>query len=84
MDKLHFITVENKNKFTASEVLEVLAFSEKEVKLKLTDKTTVTVLGFNLKIIGFDNQSGKIALTGEVFQIKYKGKEESFLNKVFK
>ena len=84
MENAHFLTVDNKKSANITAVSEVLAFSDKEVKLKLFDKTVMIISGNGLKIAGFDNSNGKALILGEIFFIKYKGKEESFIKKVFK
>ena len=84
MDNLHLLTIDNRKKLTASGVMEVKEFSDKEVKLKLSDKTILILYGNNFKIGGFDEKSGNVLLTGDITSIKYKGKEESLIKKVFK
>ena len=84
MDNKHLVTIDDRKKFSATAVSEVLSFSDKEVKLKLNDKTVMVITGNGLKIAGFDNGSGNALILGEIFLIKYKGKEENFLKKVFK
>ena len=84
MDNSHIITVYDKKRVNATTVLEVLAFSEKEVKFRLTDKSTLLIAGNNLKIVGFDNNTGNASIIGDIISIKYKTKEDSFLKKVFK
>ena len=84
MENLHNVSIENKSKITASGVVEVASCTDKAIKLILNDKTVFLISGNNLKIIGFDNKSGNIALTGEILLIKYKPKEESVFKKVFK
>ena len=84
LENLHLLTLENRKRASITSVSEVLAFSDKEVKLKLNDKTIMIITGNGLKIGGFDNSSGNAVILGEVFLVKYKGKEESFIKKVFK
>ncbi len=84
MDNLHLLTIDNRKRLTASGVLEVKEFSDREVKLKLSDKTILILYGNNFKIGGFDEKSGNVLMTGDIISLKYKGKEESLLKKVFK
>ena len=80
----HILTVENKNKVLITFVLEVLGFSDKEIKLKLKDNSILTVEGENLKILSFDNNSGDFAMQGKINLIKYREKGESLVKRVFK
>lgn len=84
MDNSHIITVYNKKRINITTVLEVLAFSDKEVKFRLTDKSALIITGNNLKIAGFDNNTGNATIVGDIISTKYKTKEESFIKKVFK
>lgn len=84
MDNLHLLTIDNRKRLTASGVLEVKEFSDREVKLKLSDKTILILYGNNFKIGGFDEKSGNVLMTGDIISLKYKGKEESLIKKVFK
>jgi hypothetical protein len=80
----HKIIIENRSEVIITSVLEVLSFSDKELKIKLVNSTVIKILGENLKIIGFDNQSGNFKAKGLIFSISYKGKEESFFKRVLK
>ncbi len=80
----HKIIIENRSDVLISSVLEVLAFTDKEIKIKLFNGTVIKIQGENLKIIGFDNQSGNFKMKGLITSLTYKGKEESFIKKVFK
>ena len=80
----HIVTIDNKKRIQITAVSEVLAFTDKEVKLKLNDKTIMFILGNGLKIGGFDNSSGNALILGEITLVKYKGKEENLIKKVFK
>ena len=84
MENSHILTVDDRKRANVTSVSEVLSFSEKEVKLKLNDKTVMQITGNGLKIGGFDNKSGNALILGEIVSIKYKGKEESFFKKVLK
>ena len=67
----HSLTVESKSKVLFSEVMEVLAFSDKEIKLKLKDNCILTIEGENLKILSFDNVGGDFTMQGKINCIKY-------------
>ncbi len=80
----HSLTIENKNKVLITEVIEVLAFSDKEIKLKLKDSSVVTIEGENLKILSFDNVGGDFTMQGKINLLKYREKNESLVKRVFK
>lgn len=80
----HKIIIENRNEVIITSVAEVLAFNEKEIRIKLKCNTIIKIGGENLKIIGFDNTSGNFKLKGVITSLLYKGKEESLIKKVFK
>ncbi len=78
------VIVENRSDVLITSVLEVLSFTEKEIKIKLFNATIIKITGENLKIIGFDNQSGNFKMKGLISNVAYKGKEENFFKKVLK
>ena len=78
------VVIENKSEIHISNVLEVLSFTEKEIRVKLSNLTVIRILGNNLKIIGFDNQSGNFKSKGDILQVNFKGKEEGLIKRVFK
>ena len=80
----HSVIIDNKSRINITSVFEVLAFSDKEIKLKLKDNSIITVFGNNLKITCFDNKNGSFIAQGVIDSIKYKPKEENVLKKVFK
>ncbi len=80
----HKIIIENRSEILITSVLEVLSFTDKEIKIKLFNGTIIKILGENLKIIGFDNQSGNFKMKGIISLLSYKGKEESFFKRVLK
>ena len=80
----HSLTVESKSKVLVTEVMEVLAFSDKEIKLKLKDNCILTIEGENLKILSFDNLGGDFTMQGKINCIKYKEKGDSLVKRVFK
>ena len=80
----HILTVENKNKVNVTEVLEVLAFSNQEIKLKLKDNGILTIEGNDLKILSFDNVGGNFTMQGKIVALKYREKSDSLVKRVFK
>ncbi len=83
-NNIHNLTIENKSRINLTNVLEVLAFSDKEIKIKLKDNTVLVVFGSALKITCFDNKNGNFIAQGVIESVKYKPKEENVLKKVFK
>lgn len=81
---VHSITIENKSRVIINSVLEVLAFSDKEIKLKLKNNDNLLVLGANLKITCFDNKNGSFIASGIVESVKYKNASDNLIKKVFK
>ena len=80
----HSLTIENKNKILVTETIEVIAFSDKEIKLKLKDNTLLTIEGESLKILSFDNVGGDFTMQGKISLVKYREKGESIVKRVFK
>ena len=80
----HTLTIENKSKVYLTEVLEVLAFSDKEIKLKLKDGNGIIIEGSDLRILAFDNSGGDFSMQGKILLIKYRDKSQSLIKKVFK
>lgn len=80
----HTLTIENKSKVYLTDVIEVLSFSDKEIKLKLKDGNLVLIEGNDLKILAFDNTGGDFSMQGRIINIKYRDKSQSIMKKVFK
>ncbi len=83
MENLHVLTVESKRRITVSEAKEVLAFSDKEIRLKLKDGSTLNIYGENLKITAFDDGSGLFSANGNFGGAKYKQSASTIVKKVF-
>lgn len=80
----HKLTIENKSKVCVTDVIDVLAFSDKEIKLKLKDASQLLIEGSDLKILSFDNIGGNFTMQGKIFSIKYRDKSSSIIKRVFK
>ena len=65
------------------DVNEVIAFSDKEIRLKLKDGSFLYIQGENLKITAFDDGSGLFSASGSFSGAKYKQPISSFVKKVF-
>ena len=80
---LHTLIVENQKLIKGSGVKEVLAFSDREIRLKLTSGGNLKINGEGLKITAFDDKTGNFVAVGKVFGAQYKNNEH-LLKKVFK
>ena len=83
-NKLHNLQIEYGSGFSASCVLEVNAFNEKEVKILLNSGQRLIVYGEKLKITCFNKQSGELKLSGLVLCVKYSPSVSSQIKKIFK
>ena len=81
---VHSIVVENKSRINITSVSEVTAFSDKEIKLKLKDNTSLFIFGSALKISCFDNKNGTFTALGSIENIRYKDAQDNLIKKVFK
>ncbi len=84
MENLQLLTIENKRKITVTEAREVIAFSEREIRLTLKDGSTLVALGDGLKITAFDEKNGIFTASGNVTSTKFLGSGKNLLKKVFK
>ena len=80
----HTIVVENKSRINATCISEVLAFSDKEIKLKLKNNNLLFIYGLNLKIACFDNKNGNFIAGGVIESVRYKDAQLGIVKKVFK
>lgn len=84
MENIQLLTIENKRKISITEAKEVIAFSEREIKLSLKDGSTLIALGDGLKIVAFDEKNGSFTAYGNVSSVKFSGSGKTFIKKVFK
>ena len=84
MENIHALTIENKKKITVNEAKEVIAFSDKEIRLRLKDGSILTALGDGLKITAFDDKTGAFTALGNVVSVKYGNGGKSIVKRVFK
>ena len=59
---MHSLNIEERKSFTATEIKEVAAFSDKEVKLVAKNDGIIVVTGDGLKINGFSKSNGSFSL----------------------
>ncbi len=81
---MHSVNLEERKSFSATDVKEVAAFSDKEVRLVTKNDNVIVVSGEGLTINGFSKQSGAFSLTGNVREVRYSGAKESFFKRIFK
>ena len=82
-NSIHTLTIENQKGVRATGVREVTAFSEREIRLKLTSGSNLKINGDGLKITAFDDRNGNFTAVGKVYGANYKT-SENILKKVFK
>ena len=78
----HTIQLEQRKKLTITGVESVVAFSEVKIVLSLLNKEKLQIIGSDLKIVGFSQNSGAFSAEGTVVAITYNGK--TFVSKLFK
>ena len=78
------ITVTEGRGATLSEIKDVISFSDKEIKVLSKNDKKIVLDGSSLKIGGFSKASGELTVEGTVSSVRYQGKSESFIKKVFK
>ena len=82
----HYITVENREKITISQVLDVDAFDEDTLWANL-ESGGIELAGQNLNIEKLDLQEGILIVTGKIYSFEYtekKIKEKGKLLKIFR
>ncbi len=84
MENKHVLTLDSKKVLNLSNALEVLAFSDKEIKLKLKDNTILSVQGTDLKITCFDDKNGSFSAVGNFTLVKYKTGVDGFIKRILK
>ncbi len=81
---MHSVSIEEQKTFSATEVKEVLSFSDKEVRLLTKNDNRIIVAGDGLKINGFSKGSGAFSLAGNIREIRYLGVKENLIKRLFK
>lgn len=81
---MQILKIEARSSLESSEVLEVLSFSEKEIKLKLKGNVTMLINGNMLRIVCFDESSQKFTLKGEIESVRYKKFGENLIKRALK
>ena len=81
---MHSLSIEEQKTFNATEIKEVVSFTDKEVRLITRKDERITVIGDQMKINGFSKSSGAFSLIGTIRQIRYLGAKENLLKRLFK
>ena len=78
----HSVVLEQKKNLTVSGVDSVSSFSEAKIVLTLIGGERMSIIGSELKIVGFSKTNGSFTAEGTVLGISYGGK--SLVSKIFK
>lgn len=78
----HSVILEQKKNLTVSGVDSVASFSEAKIVLILIGGERMSIIGSELKIVGFSKTNGSFTAEGTVLGISYGGK--SLVSKIFK
>lgn len=81
---MHSVNLDEQKTFSATEIKEVAAFSDTEVKLVTKNGSRIVINGEGLTINGFSKTNGAFSLTGKISRIRYLGPKESFIKRLFK
>ena len=82
--KNHSLQIEYGQGLMATEVGEVTAFNDREIRFITTLGVKTIVCGENLKITSFNKSSGDFRAEGDFVKISYEGKKVPVLKKIFK
>ena len=79
----HNLTVEQCNRITATEIISVNAFSDRQIILSYSGGKII-VAGSGMKIVGFSKSSGAFSATGEIISVRYAAKGVGLKQKLFR
>jgi len=82
-DKTHSLTLEEQKKISLTGISNVESFNEKEVNLKLAEKT-LYITGANLNVEKLNVEDGTLTILGEVSTIRYSGAKIGIMKRIFK
>jgi len=80
----HSLIIESQKRINVTEVKEVNAFVEKEIKVTLLSGEKLIIIGNNLKIVNFAKETGNFVAEGLILGVKYLDKNVSFFKKLVK
>ena len=79
------ITIFESKGAKVTEVKDVTAFSDKEIKLVVGGRSRrLFLVGSGLKITDFSKEKGELTIEGDVSEMRYVGAKENFLKRIFK
>ncbi|MBR2441942.1 MAG: sporulation protein [Clostridia bacterium] len=78
----HSVILEQKKNLSVSGVDSVSSFSEAKIVLTLIGGERMSIIGSDLKIVGFSKTNGSFTAEGTVLGLSYGGK--SLVSKIFK
>ena len=82
-NKKHTMQIEYGQGFCSTAVGEVIAFNEREIRLRLNSGERVCVYGENLKINAFNKQLGELRVVGMISAVKYQFSARQKFKKLF-
>lgn len=83
MESVHGITIENLKRVTATEIISVDSFSDRQVILSYAGGRIV-ISGSGMKITNFSKSTGAFAATGNISGAKYIAKGIGVRQKLFR
>ncbi len=79
----HNLTIEQRQRVTATEIISVDAFSDRQIVLSYQGGRIV-VSGTDMKIVAFSKTTGAFSAAGNISGARYIAKGASFAKKLFK
>lgn len=83
MEEGHNLSIEQCKRISATAIVSVDSFSDKQILMSYTGGRIV-VTGSGMKIVNFSKTSGAFSATGEINGVKYLQKGSSLRQKLFK
>jgi len=80
--KPHALTLENREKRTASGVVKVIGANDTSLTLE-TSQGGLSITGSGIKIAKYDVETGMLAFEGSVAGVKYSGAKVPLLKRMF-
>ena len=77
------LVLDGRKKLSMTCVEAVDGFTEQSLKITVKGNK-VNILGSNIKISSFNKNTGSLTAEGEFFEIKYLGKKQSIVKRLFK
>ena len=79
----HTLTIEQCKRITATEIISVDAFSDKQIILSYSGGRII-VQGSGMKIVGFSKSTGAFSAAGDIISARYSAKGAGIKQKLFK